>query len=292
LASIGKYAEALEFTHEKISSSPVNQRKQLTDLADQIEAMKHHSVTGEYDYASLHTQNPMGQRLATCGEYNGPYEVRKVTGKGRGLFATRDIQPGELILASRAEEIIFYCDCDETSEIKISHQSGSSTLDTGSHEDTVAALCRRIKTDPQVCKKLYSLDGGLKFRPLSQDQIDKRYLSTASNVDPVDMERIANVVRNNSFRYAEFGNPVNKKSAFESPFDSQAAAFWILPSYMNHDCGNANANWLMLRDFFFSRATRLIPKGEEITTLYVCAFSSLKDRDKVAKSHGFVCKCR
>jgi hypothetical protein len=39
-------------------------------------------------------------------DYIGPVKEALVEGKGRGLVAARDISPGELLMAIKAEEIV------------------------------------------------------------------------------------------------------------------------------------------------------------------------------------------
>lgn len=39
---------------------------------------------------------------------------------------------------------------------------------------------------------------------------------------------------------------------------------WYLPSFINHDCSRANANWNIVNDFIFIIAAKQICVGDEI----------------------------
>ena len=55
------------------------------------------SATGVYNWARLFQESQRESKL-DVGEYTGPVEVQEIPGRGRGLVATRDIAPGELLV--------------------------------------------------------------------------------------------------------------------------------------------------------------------------------------------------
>ncbi len=46
------------------------------------------------------------------GDFNGSYEIVAIPGKGRGVLATCDIKPGQLILAEKAVSAVHAKDLD------------------------------------------------------------------------------------------------------------------------------------------------------------------------------------
>jgi len=105
-------------------------------------------------------------------------------------------------------------------------------------------LHRRLQMDPEICKKLYTLDGGPDFKPLSESEIEKQYL--AEKKDVVDMNRIYHIYLRNGFGTVNDElTELSKKAEYSlgpRPFSAQAlqefreqsAGIWIRPSFLNN----------------------------------------------------------
>jgi len=60
---------------------------------------------GDYDILEL---LKLGKtELHEIGQFRGPIEVASIPGKGRGVIATQDILPGQLLLVSKAFAMVF-----------------------------------------------------------------------------------------------------------------------------------------------------------------------------------------
>lgn len=58
--------------------------------------------TGEYAFLKMQEQVSAGDPFIDCATYTGPVEVRPSPGCGRGLFTTRSVKAGDLIICDKA----------------------------------------------------------------------------------------------------------------------------------------------------------------------------------------------
>lgn len=71
-------------------------------LLARAEARLHERSTGQYSFASMYEQAKKPSGLVDCASFYGPVEVRESPGRGRGLFLTKAISVGDLILCEKA----------------------------------------------------------------------------------------------------------------------------------------------------------------------------------------------
>ena len=72
------------------------------------EAREKESATGEYDFFGMY-QSEGGAVRFDVADYQGPIKVERITTRGgeRGIFATRDIEVGEVLLVEKAFDVVF-----------------------------------------------------------------------------------------------------------------------------------------------------------------------------------------
>jgi hypothetical protein len=84
----------------------------LTDLDLEIPAVKsemdrakarlHEQQTGEYGFEKMYRQANATPPIIDCATFSKPVEIRPSPGRGRGLFTTRTVAAGELLLCEKA----------------------------------------------------------------------------------------------------------------------------------------------------------------------------------------------
>lgn len=74
------------------------------DLFSKIKQRLLEQTQGAYDFPALFRQLCNKKPRLEVATYDGPFEIKPslIPGAGRGAFATRDIQPGELVMADKA----------------------------------------------------------------------------------------------------------------------------------------------------------------------------------------------
>ncbi|GLJ25769.1 hypothetical protein SUGI_0493320 [Cryptomeria japonica] len=218
-------------------------------------------------------------------EFIGDVEINKINKiRGRGLFATRDISVGELLLVSNAAVIV---NCavkplkiDQSHEIKGSLQ-----------QDLVHAVLDAAKKSQKLSQQLYELDDGSLQVCSSLPAIDLFHTNCQERTEVV-LELKEQGIRDIVFRNS-FGGEY-KKFAEKCPENADPLGFsglWLLPSFINHSC-LPNASRLHVGKAMFLHAAKPIKEREEITISYFDALLPQSRREKICGSWGFKCKCR
>ena len=101
LYHLARYDECCQVLQQLCNLFPANKEAEVTLTRAQRRCTE--SSTGEFDFKLLQAEakkyQPPHLDHAT---YVGPLEVRKVSGKGRGLFVTKSVQVGDLLLCEKA----------------------------------------------------------------------------------------------------------------------------------------------------------------------------------------------
>ncbi|GLJ25758.1 hypothetical protein SUGI_0493170 [Cryptomeria japonica] len=218
-------------------------------------------------------------------EFIGDVEINKINKiRGRGLFATKDISVGELLLVSNAAFIVNRAvkplKIDQSHKIKGSLQ-----------QDLVHAVLDAAKKSQKLSQQLFELDNGSLQVRSSLPAIDlfhTNYQERTEVVLELKEQGIRDIVFRNSFG-GEY-----KKFAEERPEDAEPLGFsglWLLPSFINHSC-LPNATRLHVGKAMFLHAAKPIKKRQEITISYFDALLPQSRREKNCGFWGFECKCR
>lgn len=162
--------------------------------------------------------------------------LSQIPGRGRTLLSQESFTPGDLIIGHRALEIIFPDDLTPTLLGRVKR-----------FRLLKECLAQSAKKDAEFRRKLYFLSAGPKLGFIDET-CDGTGGSDGSNyLGKVSYSRIEGIIVVNGFQ-GEGG-----------PF-----GLWYLPSFINHDCSRTNANWSVVNDFIFVRASRAIGIGEEV----------------------------
>ncbi|GLJ25771.1 hypothetical protein SUGI_0493340 [Cryptomeria japonica] len=194
-------------------------------------------------------------------DFIGDVEIKKTRGRrGRGLFATRDIGVGELLMVSNAAVIVNGgvrgLEMDQSHELKISLQ-----------EDLVDNVFNAAKKSQKLRQQLYELDDGS--------------VQVRSSLPAMDSFHT-----NRRVTAEKFGD--------ERREDEESLGFsglWMLPSFINHSC-LPNATRLNVGSAMFLHAAKPIKKREEITISYFDTLLPQPQREGFCGVWGFKCNCK
>lgn len=175
--------------------------------------------------------------------------------KGRGLIATSDINPGQLILSTKAFAVYVSSPCEDYFE------SVSSLIKT---------IVGRLKKDRELCKELYQLSAGKKLGFL--DPKDPRLCTK------IDVARIRGILKVNLFRQ-KFIN------------GTECFGLWILTAFINNDCHDSNCTNTLYGNVRQIRCLKPIKKGEEILISYRTVAVPLWQQSITDPEFGMVCQC-
>ncbi|OBS25984.1 hypothetical protein FPOA_06514 [Fusarium poae] len=230
--------------------------------------------TGNYNFKQMyeHAKATEGPPLVDCATFSTSVEIRDSPGRGRGLFTTKSVSAGELLLVEKA---FAYSFMDETRLL----------------DQVTYMVVQKLYHDPDSLSAFEGLfDGGFK----------KVKVSECDGAPVVDSFLVEKVLSLNSFgsprTTRDFCKNViwsGKKtpSSRERPIYTSAGV-WLLAARVNHSCvGNCRRSFI--GDMQIIRAARDIPAGTELTFPYRASAdneSYEETQEKLAK-WGFVCDC-
>lgn len=289
LLSLNRYSLALEcFKAALLDPQAGLKCEALNGFVERCKKLEHQSRTGTFDLSDW-VVNGFRGKLPELAEYIGPVEIRKSEIRGRGLFATKNIDAGTSILATKGiatERCILPDQNADGSGGNIQLVMWKNFIDKVVES---ASKCKRLRHLLSVLSNgededvLEVPDVNL-FRPETAEKEE----SACSNGPgkQLDMDKILSILDVNSpVEDAASAKVLGKNS------DYYGVGLWLLPAFINHSC-NPNARRLHVGDHVIVHASRDIKAGEEITFAYFDVLSPWRKRMAISKIWGFQCNCK
>uniref|UniRef100_A0A914EKB5 SET domain-containing protein n=1 Tax=Acrobeloides nanus TaxID=290746 RepID=A0A914EKB5_9BILA len=237
---------------------------------DKIKTRLNEAQFGKYDLRKLYDEaykNNIG--YFDVADYVGPVEVADIPNKGKGLVVTRDVPRGTLLLVSKAFNLTY--DQDRNNSHLIPYNMLTKEMDTGVEAVNILETVQALKRNPQRTRELYDLYAGDCNR---DEEIPEGV---------VDVGRIENICTFNAFMP---GNMFENTS-----MGIFAAGLWVLPSYINHSC-LGNASRVFYGDIMMVYAVNDLKTGDEIMWNYVDLNCPYKKRVERLQRYRFTCNCQ
>jgi hypothetical protein len=262
LWGLKQYEKALEFIEKEVPASLKTNNADFKQLHMTAVKILEQSK-GKFDM--LEIMSLPREKRHDIGEYTGPVTISPVAGKGRGLVAIDNIAMGQLILSSKAFNIVFNEDVIQWNKKVHMSGAGFNDVDLDNQEVCSGVISEKLLWDKNLATEVFDLCSGPGVRPSSQ--------SIA----------VYEILKHNAFKSEMDTTPIgNGTPSF--------CGLWILPSYINHSCMDSNAYYTAYGDFLFIRAVKPIKKGEEVTITYWSP--KIPARREAMKGRKFECKCR
>lgn len=268
--ALGQYDGAKKLFEEQQKLTP-NDKDAKTYLK-RIAARQREQESGNYDLAKLRVSLSKLRSRVDAATFTGATKIQDSPGKGRGLFATRNIAPGELIMCEKALCVVW------------GHEREAMTAMTYDLRDD------KIRVSPvgltrSLVQKLISIPSQIpKVMDLYGDYQGESKKAFAHNDGPVvDVFAVHDIMSRNAFGP---GNQFGEEGARNA-----STGLWVYAAYINHSCV-PNAAKDYIGDLMILRATRAIKAGEEIFHAYDEASDYEARRASLKTTWGFECKCR
>ena len=130
----------------------------------------HESTTGSYNFKAMHEAVSFKSPLLDHATYVGPVEVRQTKFQGRGVFATRAIKAGELVLCEKAFSAVIVSERAPealTTNIDIN----SNCISIGAHSSVVADTVCKLRDNPSFAPAFTNLYKG-DYTPRKMNFVD------------------------------------------------------------------------------------------------------------------------
>ncbi|KAK3723647.1 hypothetical protein LTR37_001528 [Vermiconidia calcicola] len=231
-----------------------------TKMAEQIRVeldrinVRLRESTGVYNFTQMSASASTEKFRLDHADFTSKVSVQVSKGRGRGLFATQRIAPGDLVLVEKAFCAASQAEIDGNRTSVVNANTGN--VAGGSQTPLLFRTLQTLVNNPQRAARLLELhDGGYSPRHPTQ---------SPDGVPAVDVFRVQCILKLNTFAS-------NKLCTSDFPNgdarDIGLSAVWITASYINHACV-ANVVQAFFGDVMVIRATKTIDRGDEILMPY------------------------
>ncbi len=128
--------------------------------------------SGEYDFKSMYEATNTMPLSFDNATYVGPIEVKDSEGRGKGLFTTRDVNVGELLLCEKA---FSHCYADESGEsayrIGTFMDTNTSQVTVGTEGYLITEIVQQLQRNPSQIPDFLSLYRG-SYQSVGVAQVD------------------------------------------------------------------------------------------------------------------------
>lgn len=270
--NLGQWQEAKDLFEKQKGLAP-NDKDAATNL-DKLATRIHEQKTGEYDFNKIRSGLSKLRPRADAADYDGNTERKESKGHGFGLFATKDIDAGSIILCEKALCIVWSHEADGLTALTVDARDSQIRVQP---VGLTKAIVTKLAANPSQIEKATSLFG-------DHEGLGKQLLIKDGN-PVIDTFQIHDIVSRNAF------GPGETFATGKQDGRKASTGLWVRSAYINHSC-IPNAKKDSVGDLMVFRATRSIKAGEEI---FHCYSESIDLKDRAAnlkKTWGFDCDCR
>ncbi|KAF4495347.1 unc-45 like b [Fusarium agapanthi] len=247
---------------------------------------------GEYAFEDMLLQAQKTPPLIDCATFCSLVEIRDAPGRGKGLFLTKNVSAGDLILCEKA---FSYCFMDGKSHetYPILGNVPRNEVKTGGSVHLWAQVTQKLYHNSEYLDTIQELFHG-DHKKLQITQCDGSPV-----VDSFMVERIIhyNAVNTPKTTSNDFETRVFSRTGDSLDFDNMDTKFstsgiWLLASRINHSCVS-NCRRSFIGDMQIIRATQDMSAGTELLLSYRTpyAFESYEEVQKRLSTWGFKCAC-
>lgn len=244
---------------------------------------------GEYDFNVMYKAAEETPPYLDTATYAGPVAIKTSEGRGRGLFTTRAVVAGELLLCEKAFSYCFASKEERAISSKTSMLMNTHTKrgTMGTQASLITATVQKLLRNPSLMPSFTALYHG-DYKPVRETEVDGSPL-----VDTFLIERI--------IALNVFGCP---RTTLQDHFRSQSpeqqeretsyhtTGIFIKASHINHSC-YMNARRSFIGDMIIVRAARAIPANSEIFFWYAApeVGRTWEKAQHKLQNWGFQCSC-
>ncbi|KIX98864.1 uncharacterized protein Z520_05325 [Fonsecaea multimorphosa CBS 102226] len=249
--------------------------------------------SGRYKFKDLRTEaaklRPPHLDHAT---YTGPVCIRTSGDRGRGLFTTKAVKAGELLLCEKAFAHAFVDPekgaVDGNMTLLINAETDTITM--GAQPELIQLIVQKLYRNPSLAPVITSLHHG-SYEPVNVSEVDGTPV-----VDTFLVERIISlngfgcpILSRESHIRALNDEADPKANVTEESFSS--CGIWPMASYINHCC-YSNCRRAFIGDMMVVRAAQDLAADTELTFCYYPPSPDGYDkRQKKLRHWNFRCDC-
>jgi tetratricopeptide (TPR) repeat protein len=267
--NLGEYMEANRFFENQQKLTPGE--KSITANLRKVEMRLSEQERGTHDLKKIRAGLSRARPRVDAASFIGNTKVRDSQGRGRGLFATRDIPLDGMVMCEKGFCVVWGYESEALTAITYDVRDDRIRVSpVGLSKSTV----QKLLSNPSQIERVMDLYGDYQGDPKSESRTEDGTI--------VDTFRVYDIVSRNAF------GPGSQYS--EEGASNASTGLWIWAAYINHSC-IANAKKEYIGDLMVLRATRPITAGEEIFHSYNESSDYDVRQTALMTTWGFKCNC-
>lgn len=173
LYELGKFQRCYDTLNILLKEYPKNEegRKELSRAKNRLTEQKY----GRYDFKAMYAATKIRPLSLDHATYIGPVVVKPAEGRGRGLFSTRAVKAGELLLCEKAFSQCRVDVSDEShsssSKISLLVNTHTNSIVLGTQGDLLAKIVQQLWRNPSLAPAFTSLHHG-SYKPSKVTHVD------------------------------------------------------------------------------------------------------------------------
>lgn len=275
---LSRYSMALDcFNRAAIHAQNSGNSESLIGYLSRCKKLEAQSKTGAFDLSDW-VLNGFKAKPPELAEFTGAVEIKKSDISGRGLFATKSIDTGNLLLVTKAiaTERGILSDSAENAQLVMWKNFIDKVSESTSKCQKTHILISKLSTGVD--------EGGLEAPDISLFKPETEEMNYIfEKLKPCQLLNILDV---NSLVEESISSKILGKNS-----EYFGVGLWILASFINHSC-DPNVRRLHIGDHLIVHASRDIKAGEEITFPYFDHLLPLTRRREMSTTWGFCCNCK
>ncbi|KAH8661654.1 hypothetical protein BGZ60DRAFT_530604 [Tricladium varicosporioides] len=276
------YAESKEYFEKSLELCPRDSktRKDYNRSLARIEEQDN----GNYDFTKMILSLSNDHVSLDHADFTKNTEVKMTEHAGRGLFASRDIGAGEIVLCEKAFCLPDYYTGDgDVNNMVLYNFNDHSRTQKPAHCAVYLQLVQHLYKNPHLTGRLFDLDAGTYLKSGKEGNI-------VDGVPIIDAFLAEAIRLKNCFSSPRLSRNLLKRNTpvSETPLTT---GIWTTAAYLNHSC-LPNCGRAFIGDMMIIRTLYPIPAGTELTQQYVTPDASCTYRREIfPNTWNFTCTC-
>jgi len=211
-------------------------------------------------------------------------EIKTSPNKGRGLFATEEIESGEIIMITKAT---FYIDISSKECIGDTCLGEQFKIEDSYYQKIFEEVKNNKISFIRVKDMCNGSDNNNSYPSVDINIYKPNFTGedyTLSQNHEISIEELRKIEAFNAFEDEGNLNKISRKCKHSS-----AHGLWCLAAYINHSC-RPNSERIFLNEFMLVQSTKKIQKDEEVFWRY-CPNLAYPIRQQYLSKYGFTCNC-
>nr|POE93356.1 set and mynd domain-containing protein [Quercus suber] len=268
--NLGAYEEAKGFFEHQQRLTPND--KDVVSLMKRTEKRLRECKTGEYDFRALRAGLTRARPTVDSASFMGDTEVRDNPGADRGLFATRDFNPDEIVMCEKVFCLVWGYRNEAWTAMTYDVRDDKIRATPAGLDQ---ALVQRLLDNPSQAEKVLDLRGDY---PGTGKQL---VFKDGSPV--IDTFQIRDIIAHNAFAAsAPDGRAEDARNA--------STGLWVRAAYINHSCV-PNVYKEYIGDLMVVRTTGKVAAGDELMHSYDENPDFEARQKNLLTTWGFTCQC-